>query len=157
VVHRTYQGLGPRENAIREFDALAPWAVQLFALQAECGIMDADFMALRVALDGLETAAYHFTRRRCFYDALKPRPDPHRKGNGRLRDPVEAREAFRALTPYASRLLALQTRCRPFGYDYCALEIARQGLETAAFHFTRVEGFYGLKGDASGRGGRPGS
>jgi hypothetical protein len=71
--------------------------------------------------------------------------------DGRLSDHVEAAAAFRALAPYASRLLALQTSCRPFGYDYGALEIARQGRETAAFHFTRVEGFYCLKGDAAGR------
>lgn len=150
VVHRTYQGLGPPGAAVHEFDALGTYATQLFMLQLECDPMGADDMALRVAIDGLGTAAYHFTRRRRYYDAFAPASNAHRKGNGRLSDPAEARAAFEALSPYAQRLLALRIRCRPFGYDWCALDIARLGLETAAFHFTRIANFYGAKADSSG-------
>jgi hypothetical protein len=107
-------------------------------------------LALRVAIDGLETAAYHFTRRRHYYDTLRPAPNPHCKGNGRLSDAAEALAAFEALDPYARRLMSLRTRCRPFGYDWCALDIARLGLETAAFHFTREASFYGARGDSAG-------
>lgn len=150
MVHRTYQGLGSGEAAIREFDGLAPFASQLFALQQECVPMSADEMALRVATESLETAAYHFTRRRHYYDALRPAADAHRKGNERLGDLAEALAAFEALSPYANRLTALKARCRPFHYDWCALEVAHKGLETAAYHFTRLAAFYGAKGDSAG-------
>ena len=46
--------------------------------------------------------------------------------------------------------MAMQRKCRPFGRDYLALDIAKQGLETAAYHFTREAAFYGLQGDGAG-------
>ena len=73
---------------------------------------------------------------------------------GWLVDRAEAIAAFKALAPYNAGLGALHSRCRPFGRDNLALELARQGLESGAFHFTRQAGFYGLKGDGGG-GARP--
>jgi hypothetical protein len=150
MVHRTYYGLGPAEAAIREFDALEPFVVDLLGLQQECVPLGPDYMAVGIALDGLQTAAYHFTRRRDFYHACEASQGERRNGNGRLADRAEAIAAFEALAPYADRLRALQIRCRPFGRDYYALDIAKQSLETAAFHFTREAHFYGAKGDSSG-------
>jgi hypothetical protein len=49
----------------------------------------------------------------------------------------------------------MQGRCRPFGRDYLALDIAKQTLESAAFHFTRVASFYGAWGDGAGATRRP--
>lgn len=150
MVHRTYYGLGPAEVAVREFDGLAPYVRELMGLRRDCTPLGPDDMALGIALDGLETAAYHFTRRRNFYHALETILDGRAAGNGRLADRAEATAAFRALSPYAARLLELRGRCRPFGRDYLALDIARQGLETAAYHFTREAQFYGAKSDSSG-------
>jgi len=150
MVHRTYYGLGPPEAAVREFEALKPYVVELLALQAECPPFGPDYMALRIPLDGLETAAYHFTRRRNFYHQLEADRPKHRAGNSRLSDRCEAAAIFQALTPYADQLRKLQSRCRPYGRDYCALDIAKQSLETAAFHFTREEHFYGARGDSAG-------
>lgn len=64
-------------------------------------------------------------------------------------------QAFTSLSPYAAELRRLQSRCKPFGRDYMALAIALDGLESAAFHFTRWPHFYGAMGDASGTGGQP--
>lgn len=71
-------------------------------------------------------------------------------GNSRLSDREEAIAAFEGLSPYVERLRALMFGCRPFGRDYLALDIALKSLETAAFHFTRIDAFYGLKGDSAG-------
>lgn len=151
MVHRTYCGLGTLDAALREFEALTPYAQELRGLQCECPPMGPDYMAMGIALDGLQTAAYHFTRRRHFYHATDELVRAGaRAGNNRLADRREAVAAFQALTPYADRLRALQGRCRPFGRDYLALDIAKQSLETAAFHFTRVPHFYGARGDSAG-------
>lgn len=150
MVHRTYYGLGPAEVAVREFDALQPHVLQMLEMQQECTPFGPDYMAVGIALDGLETAAFHFTRRRNFYHMVRPLQAERREGNGRLADRLEATAAFQALTPYADRLRALQGRCRPFGRDYLALNIARQSLESAAYHFTREAHFYGAKSDSAG-------
>lgn len=150
MVHRTYIGLGPPEAAVREFDGLKPYVVQLLALRSECAHLGPDHMAIGIALDGLQTAAYHFTRRRHFYHELEEDGPRTPAGNNRLSDRVEAIAAFQALTPYAGHLRRLQGRCRPFGRDYLALDIARQSLESAAFHFTREASFYGARGDSAG-------
>lgn len=150
MVHRTYVGLGPPERAVGAFEALAPHVAELFALQTECAPHGPDHAALGIALDGVETAAYHFTRRRHFYDRLRAAAPAAQVGNGRLADRREACRAFAALEPYVRALRRLQQQCRPFGRDYLALDIAKQSLETAAFHFTRIEAFYGCKGDGAG-------
>lgn len=54
-------------------------------------------------------------------------------------DPIRV---FEDLIPYARRLRELQRRCKPFGRDYHALAIAIDGLESAAYHFTRRPHFY---------------
>lgn len=149
MVHRTYVGI-PRESAVREFEALSPHVARILALQAECVPFGPDHSALGIAIDGAETAAYHFTRRRHFYAALREPATPALAGNNRLADRNEAVAAFEALDPYADQLRRLQMRCRPFGRDYLALDIARQSLETAAYHFTRIEAFFGAQGDSAG-------
>ena len=151
MVHRTYQGLGSGDDAVREFDGLAPYVTEMLALQQECTRLDAGYMAMGIALDALQTAAYHFTRRRYFYHPLESAARERPAGNNRLSDLQQAIAAFEALTPYADHLRRLQGRCRPFGGDYMALDIARQGLESAAFHFTRQASFYGAKCDSAGR------
>jgi len=150
VVHRTYVGLGSPEAAVRDFDALAPYVVEMLAMEAECSAYGSDRAAMGVALDGIKTAAYHFTRRPDFYHPLREQRDVRRGANGRLSDRSEAVAAFRALGPYNAALGALQFRCRPFGRDYLALEVAKQGLDTAAFHFTGEAAFYGARGDSAG-------
>lgn len=54
---------------------------------------------------------------------------------------------FEKLRPLAAELRRLQRRCKPFGRDYHALAVAIEGLETAAFHFTRQPRFFGDGGD----------
>ena len=155
MVHRSYCGLGSREAALRVFEDLAVHAARLLELRAGCAWGGADHAAMGVAFDGLQTAAYHFTRRPHFYHALEADWPPQPAGKGRLADRGEAIAEFESLTPYADRLLALQGQCRPFGRDYLALGIARQCLDTAAFHFTRVAHFYGARGDSAGPVGPP--
>lgn len=151
MAHRTYYGLGPADAAVREFDTLRPYVGQMLDLQRECVSMGPDYMAMAIALDGLQTAAYHFTRRPDFYHALQEAaPPPGGGGERRLADKAQAISAFQGLKPYADRLRQLQGQCRPFGHDYLALDIAKQSLETAAFHFTREHAFYGSKSDSAG-------
>lgn len=145
MVHRTYYGLGHADAATREFDGLRAHVRWLWGLQAKVGFFSADGSALDIAVDALHTAAFHFTRRPHFYGLRDPdlgAPD--------LADRRLAHGAFEALRPYAQHLRALQGRCRPFGRDWQALNVALQGLETAAFHFTGQGAFYGSRGDSAG-------
>jgi hypothetical protein len=128
MVKVVYAGLGDREAAVRVFNRLRPYVAQILELQAECEQFGPDDMALAIALDGLQIAAFHFTRRRCFYFEME-RPQ-RRPDNSRLSDPAE-------------RIRALQGQCSPFGRDWMALDIARQALGTTAFHFTGDETFFG--------------
>lgn len=150
MAHRTYLGLGPPDRAVSAFEALEPYVAELVGLQRECAPLGPDHMAIGIALDGLQTTAYHFTRRRHFYAALTEAQSGASPGNGRLRDRQAAIAAFKALTPYADHLRQLLLRCRPFGRDYLAILIAKDSLETAAFHFTQVATFYGGYGDGAG-------
>ena len=118
-------------------------------MQAECLPLGPNLMAMGIALDGLDTAAFHFTRRRDFYFEIE-RP-PHREGNEWLNDRVAAAGAFQALDPYVHALRDLQFRCRPFGGDYLALALALEDLGTAVYHFIRETSFYGST-DPSGPG-----
>lgn len=145
MVHRTYAGLGPPEAAARAFEALRPHMRWLWGLQAAVGYFSADGSALDVAVDALHTTAFHFTRQPQVFGLRDPdlaAPD--------LTDRDLAPLAFEALRPYARQLRNLQARCRPFGRDWQALNIALQGLETAAFHFTGNADFYGSRGDSAG-------
>jgi len=151
MVARTYYGLGPPHVAVAAFEKLTPYVVELLALQGECKPMGPDYMAVGVALDGLQTAAFHFTRRPHFYHQLDAERPAYREGaNNRLADHDAAVTAFERLTPYADALGRLRSGCRPFGRDYMAVLIAQQSLDTAAFHFTRIAHFYGAKADSAG-------
>lgn len=147
MVRQTYCNLDAPEAAVKAFDALTPHVAELVALERGCGEGSPDEAALAVAIAAIETAAYHFTRRRHYFDHLKMAApeNPGRPLTGR----EEAAAAFKALTPLMNQLRAMQARCRPFGRDYMAVEVAKRGLETAAYHFTRNERFYAI-GDAAG-------
>lgn len=145
MMHRTYQGLGSLDAAVREFEALRSHVRMLWGMQGVVGYFTADGSALDIALDALLTAAFHFTRRPHFYgprDPVDDAPD--------LRDRACAPTAFDALRPYPLQLRALQGRCRPFGRDWQALNIPLQSLDTTAFHFTGLAHFYGARGDSAG-------
>ena len=60
-----------------------------------------------------------------------------------VRDPVAA---FEDLKPLVARLRAMQQTCKPFGRDYHAIAVALEGLDTAAYHFTRRPHFYAAGG-----------
>lgn len=145
MVHRTYLGLGTYETAVREFEALRPHVQLLWGLQGAVGYFSADGSAIEVALDALQTTAFHFTRQARFFGERDPA-----SAAPNLADRALAPGAFESLRPYHNRLRVLQARCRPFGRDWQALNIALQGLETAAFHFTGAAQFYGSCGDSAG-------
>lgn len=145
MVHRTYAGLGAPEAAARDFESLRPYVQALWGLQDVVGYFTDDGGALDIALNGLQTAAFHFTRRPHFYGPREALP-----AAADLRQRAVVAMVFEALRPYAQALRHLQSRCRPFGQDWRALDIALKGLETAAFHFTRVPHFYGDRGDSAG-------
>lgn len=150
MVRMTYVGLGDRASAVRAFDGLLPHVLMIRDLQALCWPRGPDDMALEIAVDGLETAAHHFTRRRLYYDGTRVVRDHGRNFYPGLGDRAEAIAAFETLQPYCAALRQLQHACRPYGRDYLALDIAKQCLESAAYHFTRIEAFYGAKGDGAG-------
>jgi len=145
MVHRTYAGLGSPDAAARDFEALRPYVRALWGLQAVVGYFTRDGSALDITLDSLQTAAFHFTRRPHFYGPKAPLEDACD-----LRDRAVVAGAFEALRPYALALRHLQSRCRPFGRDWQALNVALQGLDTTAFHFTGAAHFYGSRGDSAG-------
>ncbi len=58
---------------------------------------------------------------------------------------TDPKASFETLRPYHRALIALQTKCRPFGTDYLILAAAQKALETAAYHFTRDTAFYSGK------------
>jgi hypothetical protein len=64
MVRRTYVGIS---DPVREFENLRPYAAQLRALQRGCKPFGRDYYAIAIAIEALETAAYHFTRRPHFY------------------------------------------------------------------------------------------
>ena len=148
MVARTYYGIGPAETAVARFNDLRPYVVEILSLRSECEPMGSDFMAMSIALDGLDTAAFHFTRRRDFYHQVEA--PPYQAGNGRLRDREAAKEAFSTLMPYANALRHMQFGCRPFGRDYMALDVAKQSLDTTVYHFTGDARFFASKSDSSG-------
>jgi hypothetical protein len=151
MVRQAYVGLGEIDAVVREFEALEPYAAELLELRRCCAFGTPDYDAIAIAWDGLRTAAFHFTGRRDFYHELEAVQGPLRPGNGRLADRDEALSAFRALARYVDQFRRLQQRCRPFGRDYLALDIALKCLSTAAFHFTRDAQLYTPASDFGGR------
>jgi hypothetical protein len=68
VARQSYVGL---TDPVREFDALRPYVNQLRQMQQRCRPFGRDYLAIAIALDALETTAFHFTRQAHFY-AGKP-------------------------------------------------------------------------------------
>lgn len=63
------------DEAIAAFDGLAPYRHQLLELQQKCRPFGRDYLALGIAIAGLDTATYHFTKIPGFYacgDAAGP-------------------------------------------------------------------------------------
>jgi hypothetical protein len=147
MVRVVYVGLGGRDAAVRTFDDLMPHVLAIRALQAKCWPMGPDDMALEIAIDGLESAAYHFTRRPLYFDQTRVARQNFYPGLG---DRAAAIKAFDQLEPYAHRLSALRSSCRPYGRDWLALDIPCQCLDSAAYHFTRIAAFYGAQSDSAG-------
>lgn len=146
MVARTYYGLGP--DPVAEFDALLPHVLIIRELQARCAPSSSDDYACQIAIDGLDTAAYHFTRRRHYFEGIKP-PRAHGQNYFEgLGDRTAAVVELDRLRPYNQALRLLQDRCAPFRKDYLALAIATLCLETCAYHFTKIDGFYGVGLDA---------
>ncbi len=58
----------------------------------------------------------------------------------------DPRGEFERLRPAVERLEAMRLNCKPFGQDYLILTAARDGLVTAAFHFTHDPFLYGAHG-----------
>jgi hypothetical protein len=154
MVRMTYPGLGTREAAVTEFDAFKPYVTALRAMQFDCPPDSPECLTLDIPILGLETTAFHFTRRPHYYDQLRVLRDRWRTDYPGLGENA-AVAAFADLAPYVRRLGALKFKCRPFGRDYQALCIATTALNTAVYHFTKEAAFYGLKGDSAGRFGPP--
>jgi hypothetical protein len=150
MVRVTYVGLGSRDAAVSAFDALLPHVLGIRALQAKCWPWSADDKALQIAIEGLEDAAYHFTRRPFYFEATRVERQHGQNFYEGLGERAAAIAAFETLSPYARALGALQQRCRPFGRDYLALDIPRLCLDSAAYHFTKEAHFYGAKADSAG-------
>lgn len=81
MARHTYVGLGPPAAAVPVFQGFRAHVAELRKLQARCKPFGRDYLALAIAIDGLETAAYHFTRRAHFYGSdsdsvglVRPRP-----------------------------------------------------------------------------------
>ena len=135
MVRMTYPGLGTPEAAVREFDAFRPYVRALRILQRDCAPDSPDFLALDIPVDGLETAAFHFTRRPHYYEDLRLPAEPWRTDHPGLGHNA-AIAAFGELEPYVRLFAAMRLRCRPQGRDYQAIRIATAALDTAVYHFT---------------------
>lgn len=155
MVRVAYTGLGTRDAAIRAFDSLTPHVLVIRAMQAKCWPLGPDDMALQIAVNGLESAAFHFTRRPLYFDMTRVERQHGQNFYEGLGDRADCIQAFEGLEPYSKRLGALQHSCRPFGRDWMALDIPRQCLGSAAYHFTKLAAFYGARGDSSGPLGPP--
>ena len=54
-------------DPVRRFEELRPYVKLLKAMQRQCRPFGRDYLAIAIALDGLQTTAFHFTRRPHFY------------------------------------------------------------------------------------------
>ena len=52
---------------------------------------------------------------------------------------------FRRLAPFRAELIAMASRCRPYGDDYKAIHQVIETLDSCATRFTGVAAFYGRK------------
>lgn len=149
MVKLNYVGLGDAKAAVGTFDAMLPHVLLIRAMQDRCFPMGPDDSALEIAVDGLEFAAFHFTRRPLYFDATRLRRNLGRNYYPGLGDQEEALAEFTTLKPYWKALRDLQGFCRPLGRDWLALNIARQGLESATYYFTKRTDLYGAKPHSS--------
>ncbi|ODT86695.1 hypothetical protein [Phenylobacterium sp. SCN 70-31] len=149
MVHRTYAGLGSPDLAIPAFNKLTPWAKRLLELQGQFDRFTAGWLAFGIAIEALETTAYHFTRRPRFYERLSEEMTPA-PGTSLLGQPAEVIKTFIGLTPYHDALISMLQQCRPMGRDYMAILIAKDGLDSAAYHFTREDRFFAPRSDSTG-------
>lgn len=149
MVYRTKYGLGPQDAAVSEFNKLAPYVRRFRELETLCEHMGPDDLALKIAVDGLEVAAFHFTRRPHFYFEVRVERERGRNYFPALGTRAEAIEVFKEFRPYSRALGHLREMCKPYGRDYMALMIAAQALDTTIYHFTQVDAFCGC-GDAAG-------
>lgn len=150
MAQQSYSSWKHLEIAVAAFEGLIPHVEMLRALQMECGDDLPDRNAFGIALDGLDTAAFCFTKRPHFYHQLDSKyPWPRTPSNGRLKELSEAIATFDALEPYRQALMRSSGQCQPFGRHYLAIQIPLHGLVTACYHFTRMPDFYSC-GDAAG-------
>ena len=73
MVQRTYTGV---RDAIGRFEALRPYVEQLRGMQRGCRPFGRDYHAIALAIEAIETTAYHFTRRPHFYGGDRPSASP---------------------------------------------------------------------------------
>ena len=66
MVHRVYPGV---PDAQRKFEELRPLVEQLREMQRGCRPFGRDYHAIAIALEAIETTAFHFTREPHFYTA----------------------------------------------------------------------------------------
>jgi hypothetical protein len=142
MVRVSYPGLGTPLAAVSTFEGFNSYVTALRMMQQDCRPDGPGFLALDIPVHGLETAAFHFTRRPHYYDALRLPVDRYRTDHTGL-GLNAATAAFRELEPYMKRVRDLQFKCRPFGRGYQALGIISETLTTAAYHFTGDAHFFG--------------
>ena len=66
MVQRAYVGVS---DPVTRFEELKPLVDRLRALQRNCKPFGRDYHAIAIALDAMDSTAYHFTRRPHFYAA----------------------------------------------------------------------------------------
>lgn len=64
MVQKTYAGV---TNAKAEFEGLKPAVEHLRKMQMNCRPFGRDYLIIAAAIDGLDTAAYHFLRHPRFF------------------------------------------------------------------------------------------
>jgi hypothetical protein len=64
MVRRNYMGVMDPEGA---FEDLRPLVDRMIRLRAQCKPFGRDYHALSIAVEAMDSAAYHFTRRPHFY------------------------------------------------------------------------------------------
>jgi hypothetical protein len=64
MVRLAYPGI---PNPTVEFEKLEPLVAELRRLQQQCKPFGRDYHALALAIEGLDTAVYHFTRQPRFF------------------------------------------------------------------------------------------
>ena len=66
MVQRNYLGVS---DPVKAFEELKPLVNQLITIRSRCKPFGRDYHAICIALEALDSTAYHFTRRPHFYAA----------------------------------------------------------------------------------------